>query len=547
MSKKKKKSFGGQLKKAFVTTILIPMICLGGFILYSVFHYMEERTIAESDTIVKQNLTDLNNKRESCDTAIRYLGANYNLQDFLLMNQTDYLELSRASKNVGDLFYNVLNTNPYFKDLVVYTEKDLYRLTNFVKDARNVENESWYQSAMEAEGNFWLHENGRIFICRKIMAAYPMEAIGMIRIEVKRNLFEDSFQIFQDVPIRITMKEGEETFYQHKNSTYQKPVGYIKTETFGIPGWEIQYEIAESYYESYAMLNLVPSILLLLLVLLLTWILIRYFRKRLSRDLSLLLKEVEEAQGGNLDVEIRDVEILEIQRLSDSIKTFLNKIKMLIREVYNKEIERQNLELNLLQAKMNPHFLYNNLSAINWIALECGNKKISRITTELAAFYRTALNKGKNIDKLSVEIANIKAYINLQLISHEESFEVEYELEEGLLNYDVPIFILQPLVENAIEHGIDQLRDRKGKIRISVRKSEEELLLTVQDNGTQLYDKIGENVLDEKKYGYGTGNVHKRIQLLYGEKSGLRLWADETGTTAEIRIFYKALRHAEVM
>ncbi|HIX30209.1 MAG TPA: histidine kinase, partial [Candidatus Blautia stercoravium] len=351
----------------------------------------------------------------------------------------------------------------------------------------------------------------------------------------------------RDVPIRIVVKEGEEAFYQYKNTAFQEPARYIKTETFGIPNWEIRYEIAESYCESYAMINLVPSISILILVLLLTWILICYFHKRLSKDLSLLLREVEEAQGGNLDVKIQDSEIVEIQRLSDSIETFLKKIKMLIREVYNKEIERQNLELNLLQAKMNPHFLYNNLSAINWIALDAGNRKISKITTELAAFYRTALNKGKNIDKLSVELANIKAYINLQLISHENSFEVEYQVEETLLNYDVPIFVLQPLVENAIEHGIDQLRNEKGKIRISIRKKEDKILFTVHDNGTQLYDKIGENVLDEKKYGYGTGNVHKRIQLLYGEKSGLRLWADSTGTTAEIHIFYKALRHAEVI
>ena len=153
----------------------------------------------------------------------------------------------------------------------------------------------------------------------------------------------------------------------------------------------------------------------------------------------------------------------EIHVLAQSIQGMLGKIKQLIRQVYAKEIERQDLELNLLQAKISPHFLYNNLSAINWLAIDCGEEKISEITTEMATFYRTALNKGNNIDRLSVEITNIKSYINLQLIAHENEFDVEYDIDEGLLECVVPIFILQPLVENAIEHGINYQEEIDGK------------------------------------------------------------------------------------
>ena len=119
----------------------------------------------------------------------------------------------------------------------------------------------------------------------------------------------------------------------------------------------------------------------------------------------------------------------------------LGKIKQLIRQVYAKEIERQDLELNLLQAKISPHFLYNNLSAINWLAIDCGGREDLGDHTGDGDVYRTALNKGNNIDRLSVEITNIKSYINLQLIAHENEFDVEYDIDEGLLECVVPIFI----------------------------------------------------------------------------------------------------------
>ena len=210
-----------------------------------------------------------------------------------------------------------------------------------------------------------------------------------------------------------------------------------------------------------------------------------------------------------------------------------------------KEIERQSIELDLLQAKINPHFLYNNLSAINWLALDCGQDRIYEITTEMATFYRTALNRGKNVDRLSVEIANIRSYVNLLQISHENSFDIEYDIEEGLLDDIIPIFILQPLVENAVEHGIDQLRAKRGILRISGYTEGGYLVLSVFDNGTALYDKSGKGAMQISEYGYGTSNVHRRIQILCGEDCGLTVSADEEGTTASIKL--KEIRAIEIL
>lgn len=539
---KKVKSFREQLKRSFIVVVVIPVLFLGAFMFYSSFQFIEKQMLSESMNLVKQSTRDMKNRIEVCDDSLRYLAANYDLRDFLLINRQNYLGIGRSSKNIRELIYNVLMVNRYYKSLTIYTDKEFYVLTDFIKVSSDVENEEWYKNIVKSEGSYWWREGDKVFLGRKIMAAYPPSPVGVIKVEIKNDIFLDSFSIFQNIPIKIEVKDKDESFYKYIDSQWNENPRFKTGYDLGVRDWKISYEIDENYYEDYMIISLGSPILVIIIVLILVWFSIHYFPIRLTRDLSSLVEQIEEVQKGNFDVSINLSETKEINILVTSIQKLLNKIKQLIREVYIKEIERQNLELNLLQSKINPHFLYNNLSAINWIALENGQEKIYIIATELANFYRTALNKGKNIDKLFIELENIKAYINLQLISHENSFTVKYDVDEKLLKKEVPLFILQPLVENAIEHGIDQLRKEPGKVEISIEKDGEWLELKVYDNGTGLYDKIGDAELSEDNFGYGTSNVQKRIKLLYGSESGLKIRADKFGTTAIIRLQVEHLR-----
>lgn len=535
------KSFRRQLKNAFIVVVVIPVLSLSGFLLYSYFQYIENQIVSESINLVKQNFVDIENRIDICDDSLRYLAANYDLKDFLLINREDYLDLSRASKNIRELLYNVLIVNRYYKSLTIYTDKEFFVLTDFVKISDDVKSEEWYENIVESEGSYWWREGNKVFLGRKIMSAYPSTPIGVIKIEIKNNIFSDSFGIFQDVPINIDIKDSGGVFYEYTDSEWNGKPRLKREHSLKKCEWNIIYKIDENYYEDYVFISLGTPILFIIIVLVLSWILIHYFPKKLTKDLSFLVGQIEEVQRGNLDISIKLSETTEINILATSIQNLLNRIKKLIRQVYSKEIERQKLELSLLQSKMNPHFLYNNLSAINWIALEHGQEKIYVIATELANFYRTALNSGHDIDKLSIELENIKAYIKLQLISHENSFKVKYQVDKNLLEKEVPIFILQPLVENAIEHGIDQLWNEEGRIEIIIEQDGEWLQIKVYDNGTALYDKIGVSELSEENFGYGTSNVNKRIRLLYGNESGLKIQADELGTTAIIRFHIDSL------
>ena len=272
-------------------------------------------------------------------------------------------------------------------------------------------------------------------------------------------------------------------------------------------------------------------------VFLISEFLVNYYLKRVSARLNRILDGMTQVMGGDLTVRLAaEKNGDELDVIACHFNEMCEKLDLHIQKSYLAEIDQKNAEMSALQSQINPHFLYNNLSAINWIAIEKGEDRIYEITTELGTFYRTALNKGINVDHLNVEVENIKAYVKLQLMAHDEGFDVEYKIEPSLLDQMVPIFILQPLVENAIEHGIDCMREKRGKISIEIYAENNELYMTVRDNGLELYEKIGQGKMSHEEFGYGVSNVDKRIRILCGEGYGVEIFAGPGGTTSIIKL-----------
>lgn len=536
MRNKEKKSFERQLKKSFVLIIMIPVFLLGTFILFSSFRYVQKERLAELNNRIDQNEIDLGNRMEQSEKSLVYVVSNYTLQGFLEIDTKDYMKLNEASKNVSPLLYNTVLSNQYFRKLRIYADKKYTIMNDLIHSSGEAQGEEWYLQTEETDEIGWWLQEDRLFITKRIRTSYPVKTLGVMKVDLDTDLFRESFGVFENVPLYIQILDQNKTIYEYGNAEYAQTAGLVRTDPLGNSGWDIRYTVDRSYFHQETAGLLLPMFIIAA-VLCIVWFSIRMISKILLKDVVTLVQEVNEIQKGNLDVEIRESEIEDIDLLARSLQSMMNRIKQLIGQVYVKEIERQNIELDLLQAKINPHFLYNNLSALNWLALDCGQDRIYEITTEMATFYRTALNKGKNVDKLSVEITNIRAYIRLLEIAHEDSFDVEYQIDGELMEYKIPIFILQPLVENAVEHGIDELREGRGFIRISACKTDGKYMeLSVFDNGTALYEKAGKGVMSVADYGYGTGNVHKRIQLLCGEDCGLTIAADERGTTAVIKL-----------
>ena len=174
--------------------------------------------------------------------------------------------------------------------------------------------------------------------------------------------------------------------------------------------------------------------------------------------------------------------------------------------------------MKALQAQINPHFLYNTLSLINWKAIEADAEDISKITLALSTFYRTSLNKGKNVMSLSDELRNMRSYLDIQLMMHDYEFDVEFDVDESIGQYQSLNLMLQPLIENAIAHGIDVKTDGRGKLTITGKEDGDLIVLTVADNGVGMSDEQAARILTEESKGYGVRNVNERIKLYYGEQ-----------------------------
>lgn len=533
-------SFNTQLNRIFVIIILVPVLLLSSLSIYYSFSKMKSQREAEIQNLIFQSQQAINDIFITCENNLRYLTANSTLIHFLLTNSQDYFQISKNAKTMRMLFYNTLTTNPYCEDIVLYNDTYQYALSNFVETPPIMD--EWYQKTLSADYAYWFQENGSVYIARKLVSAYQNEPLGVLRLKLKNSVFTDNIQIFESFPALITISHENTTILKHSTSSWKSRNFIHERFDLASTNWKLHYKIVAPYHVFSNPSSYIPFFLLLI-VLLLSRIITHFFLKRITTDLTLLVEDVKKAQEGNLNIKLHTSKIQEINFLSINIQTFLTRIEKLIHQVYRKEIQRQDLELSVLRSKINPHFLYNNLSTINWLALSCGQEQIAEIATELVEFYRTALNKGKDIDCLAVEIKNIKAYLNLQLIAHSHSFDVIYDCPPEYLNIEIPLFILQPLVENAIEHGIDLLSDFRGRIEIHLSVHKDRLSIRICDNGLELYKKIGTASLTPQSFGYGTKNVQRRIQLLYGSDSGLTISASKEGTVSELCFHYLHLRH----
>lgn len=266
-----------------------------------------------------------------------------------------------------------------------------------------------------------------------------------------------------------------------------------------------------------------------------------FITKRI-RKLKASMAKVEQ---GDFDAVIRTEDKDEIGELIQGFNEMTTQTKNLITQVYEGRISQKESEMKALRAQINPHFLYNSLSLINWKAIEYEQDDISRITLALSNYYRTSLNKGKNTLMLEQEVSNVRSYIEIQQVMHDNSFDVDIDISSDILKAESLNLILQPLVENAIDHGIDLLTDRRGVITIkgsrcpyinTANENIDIVCLSVADNGVGMDENMCKSFLTAESKGYGARNVNDRIRLFYGEEYHLEVKSIVgAGTTITIK------------
>lgn len=258
------------------------------------------------------------------------------------------------------------------------------------------------------------------------------------------------------------------------------------------------------------------------------------------QPVNIMLDKVKKVGRGKFDMIPIEAEIEEIEELDEGINKMARKISALLENV-RQEKEMQHLtELQLIQAQVNPHFLYNTLDTIVWLIEGGMTDDAVEMISSLSIFFRTSLSKGNDIIPLSEEERHTLSYLEIQQYRYRDILEFEINIPKELSGIPVPKLSIQPLAENALYHGIKNRRG-KGKILIEGREEEDALVLTVSDNGQGMtperLHEVQEAIRTGERAGFGLAAVAERIALYYGPGYRMKIFSEEgKGTTVEIRL-----------
>ena len=232
----------------------------------------------------------------------------------------------------------------------------------------------------------------------------------------------------------------------------------------------------------------------------------------------------------------------EVEHLGKSIKNMLGRIKVLMSDLVDEHNAKRKSEFDTLQSQINPHFLYNTLDIIVWMIENENSDKAVNIVTALAKFFRISLSKGKNIITVKDEVEHVRNYLMIQNMRFKNRFEYSIDVDEEVLSYSSLKLMLQPLVENAIYHGMEFM-DGDGEIDVKVFKEDDSLYFTITDNGLGMSEDMVETLLSKdfvpskKGSGIGVKNVNERIKLYFGSEYGLKVESEpDEGTKITIHL-----------
>lgn len=262
------------------------------------------------------------------------------------------------------------------------------------------------------------------------------------------------------------------------------------------------------------------------------WFVLRLWIKPL-RDLQATILKVG---SGHSDLRANETGSPELVDLARQFNIMLDRIDQLMMAVKEEEQNIRKYELQALSSQINPHFLYNTLDTIVWMAEFNDSKRVVEVTKSLAKYFRLALNQGHEQISLKDEIDHVRQYLFIQKQRYGEKLQYEIEELSAYDNYQIPKLILQPLVENAIYHGIKEM-NRQGMIRVSVSKNDTQLIVSIYDNGRGFVASETTNATLVRLGSVGLKNVNQRLQLQFGKSYHMEIKSEEN-TYTEIRLYF---------
>lgn len=426
-------------------------------------------------------------------------------------------------------FYNLWDMNHNYEDMVNSTVVASEFSLDFKKDFD-------YETYLLIVGNKTVEESeldSMIEEAERIVVG--LEEITEAEDNIARldsvNKYLSNLRIYVD---RIEENLQKESRYEDNMEIWENDVQIVTSLVGDTMSQYIYYEVrgiqqSRAAYQTFFM-NLVRfSLLGMGLLLLLVIILSYYIPRSITMPITRISRVTDQVAKGNLSVRAAAESGAEARMLSDSLNAMIDKINELLDQVTTEQIRLRKAEFELLQAQINPHFLYNTLDTIVWLAEAGDQKRVVSMVGNLSDFFRTSLNQGKDIISIREELAHVRSYLEIQQVRYQDILRYEITVPEDLYEYKIPKITIQPLVENALYHGIKNKRGQ-GTITITGERSENGFVLYVRDNGIG----VTQERLNEVRAGiqklsytgkeiYGLYNVNERIRLNFGETYGISI------------------------
>ncbi len=317
----------------------------------------------------------------------------------------------------------------------------------------------------------------------------------------------------------------------------------VTVKTVGYTGWKIVGVVPMSdITNDYNQLQVFSVFFVCFTIFLLITVNI-FLSQRIANPIKSLERAVKELEKGTLDTHIHIKGSYEIQHLGQAICSMAEQMHKLMDDIVAEQESKRKSEMDALQSQINPHFLYNTLDSIVWMVENERYEGAIQMVTALAKLFRISLSKGKNIITVADELEHVRNYLTIQKIRYKNKFVYDVTAEPETLGCQTIKLIVQPLVENAIYHGMEFM-DGDGEIHIRAYRKDGDLYIDVVDNGLGMPQEQADALLTQdtsKERGKGSGiglkNVHERIQLYFGAEYGLSLYSEpDEGTTARIHL-----------
>lgn len=549
---------------SFVALVMLPVLTLSGYSMWQMQLAMSEKVKLTFSDSIYQISSRISRQFERYNAALNFLSLNRQLSNVFENEESSYYDQYEAMNYVLEpTLMMVQQLAPELESIGIYTSNHHLKERNeAVLYLERLEGKPWFERFSMRQRLCWTMDDGAVTGLARMMKLSVKTPDSMAYIRVDPEMIFD-VKLENHDAYGMCVYHDDQLMYSRAFGMEEIDLASIRDRAEVINGQRymmVTHDIESTdwslcIYCPYDVMNIdmrktfVSLGMLAIANLILLTLMGCFIADSISSRLSRLNDSMSAVAAGHLEQPIElEEDSDEIGELSQHFGRMVASLEEHITTNYENRLLLQEAELKALQSQINPHFLYNSLSVINWMAIDCEAMHISDITCALSSFYRSVLNNGSSVTTVREELRNIEAYLKIQTCMHDGSFETVMDIHPDTLDCEVIGVMLQPLVENAIEHGIDCRREMEGaRLIISAQREGDALLFAVEDNGPGMTEKQFEESVSHSAKTYGLKNVQDRLKIAYGEKYGLALVSGREGCTRiEVRLPRKVLKnHAQ--